>query len=127
MTTRRNQAVRHIVTIELPQPTPSLNQTRGEHWGRKTRRRNSYQRFLTMTTRQAHKSGPARRLVTITRFGPRELDTDNLIGGAKTLLDAMKRAGLIWDDSPEYVEVIYQQQRSSRKEARTVITVKAPG
>ena len=66
------------------------------------------------------------RFVTITRVrgpgsGQRELDYDNLVGGAKSVLDAMKEAKLIRDDSPKFVRVRYLQAKEAKACTRFVI------
>jgi hypothetical protein len=42
-------------------------------------------------------------------------DADNLAGGCKNLLDGLSKAGLIPDDSPEYVSVTYEQEKVRTK------------
>ena len=54
------------------------------------------------------------------RYGKRKLDNDNLIGSAKPLLDALKRAGIILDDDAEHVSVTYAHERG---EHRTLVSV----
>jgi hypothetical protein len=78
-----------------------------------------------------------KRLVTITRLmgkGQRPFDYDNLVAGAKPVVDAMKPpanrrgrrtdgASLIVDDGPAYVRVTYEQERSADGRPGTLITV----
>lgn len=63
------------------------------------------------------------RHVRFTRYGSRELDYDNLVSGMKPLLDAIRIVGLIHDDRPDCVRLNYNQAKSTRKNARTVITI----
>ena len=56
--------------------------------------------------------------VTIERVSPRLLDRDNLYGGAKLLIDAMKRLDLIRDDSDRWVDLVVTQARGP---ARTMV------
>jgi hypothetical protein len=51
-----------------------------------------------------------KREISITRHSKRTLDFGNLVGGCKPLLDALKRAGLIVDDSPEWIKDGYTQE-----------------
>ena len=58
-----------------------------------------------------------RRHVTFTRHysgREREMDHANLVGGAKGMVDAMVRVGLLVDDSPKWFEAEYRQVRSDR-------------
>lgn len=60
--------------------------------------------------------------VHITSFRTKLLDKDNLVGGCKPILDALRNQGLIKDDSPEWVEVDYQQVKvNGGSQTKTVI------
>jgi len=63
----------------------------------------------------AEGNGKARARVRITRFACRLLDEDNLSGGVKPLLDSIKQAGLIEDDSPECIELCVRQEKVTNK------------
>ena len=67
--------------------------------------------------------GGERRRVVITRYGPQLLDYDNLVGGAKPLIDALCNSGAIWDDDPKHLDVTVKQEKSSRREARTEVEI----
>lgn len=70
------------------------------------------------------KERPFRARLRITRFGHRLLDPDNLQGGVKPLVDCIKEVGLIWDDSPDWLELDVRQQQVARKdEQRTEIEI----
>ena len=97
--------------IRVPMPTPSLNQIQGKHW-RVIHRMTQNMQTAVMV---ACANGPAipkatgKRKVLITRHGKGILDADNLAGGAKSLIDALKLRGLLLDDDPAHVEVVYRQ------------------
>lgn len=58
----------------------------------------------------------AKRRVTLTRFydgRQRELDADNMATGAKLVVDAMVREGLLVDDRRELAEIHYKQVRQA--------------
>ena len=59
----------------------------------------------------------------ITRYGSRMLDADNLAGGCKPLIDAVRRAGLIADDDPKSVEIVFAQHPCKRGDERTEVEV----
>lgn len=48
--------------------------------------------------------------VTITSYRRRLLDPDNLVHGCKPVLDAIKRLGLIRDDSPRWLDLEVKQE-----------------
>jgi len=66
--------------------------------------------------------GPRFRLI-IARHSSRPLDADNLAGGCKPLIDAIRRAGLIPDDDPKSVHLEFAQHGCKRGEERTEIEV----
>ena len=111
-----------MIRVELPHPTPSLNQVRKMHWAAYARLRDQYTMIMRSHVYQ-RLDGLEFRHVTIDRYGSRALDHDNLVGGAKPLLDALKKAGLIADDSPRCIKVTYRQHKAARRECRTVVTV----
>lgn len=58
-----------------------------------------------------------KRCVTFTRHysgREKEMDHANMVGGAKGMVDAMVRVGLLVDDSPKWFEAEYLQVRSDR-------------
>lgn len=96
------------IEIKLPEATPSLNETRKWHWAREHKEK---QRWLWMVKSvlgpsviEASQAKGSRRLV-LERFGVRPVDADNLAGGAKGLIDALKQLGLVRDDSPTFLEL----------------------
>lgn len=114
-----------MVRIEIPYPTPSLNQIKRMHFRAYGRLRDQYVMLIRAQTSMANRCLRNQfRIVKIDRYGSRVLDHDNLCGGAKPLVDALKRCELIVDDSPTFVTITYNQHKSSRKEARTVVTIK---
>ena len=50
--------------------------------------------------------------LSITSYRKRLLDPDNLMGGCKPYIDALKTAGIIVDDRPENVELTVKQVKS---------------
>jgi Holliday junction resolvase RusA-like endonuclease len=57
-----------------------------------------------------------KRRLTLTRFydgRQREMDVDNLSTGAKLVVDALVREGLLVDDRREFAEVHYKQARQA--------------
>lgn len=50
-----------------------------------------------------------RAVLTYTRYGPRTLDHDNLVGGLKWFTDAFVKWRIIPDDRPSKVKITYKQ------------------
>ena len=113
-----------MVRIEIPLPTPSLNRYKRMHWGAQKRLRDQYETLIRHQMRSLDRARPHQfRRVKIERYGSRLLDVDNFVGGCKPLIDALSRAGIIWDDSIRYVRVDYEQIKATAKTARTIVTI----
>ena len=65
-----------------------------------------------------------RNLVRITSYRCRLLDPDNLAGGCKYAIDAIRKAKVIPDDREQDIRLeVYQATCATRKEEKTVIEV----
>lgn len=113
-----------MITLTIPESTPSLNRTLHADWRKKIQMRKHW-RWLVRAARLEAKVFPVapypKAKVTIVRHGRRICDTDNLYGGTKMLTDSLKHEGIIEDDSPAHVELVVKQQIS--KVPHTVVTV----
>lgn len=103
------------VTIEGV--TPSLNQLVRMHWSKRRKLRPQYAWAIRVAMLEAGwaeegdlypELAPKMR-VQIVSHRSAELDRDNLVGGAKPLVDALKDVHVIRDDSPAWAEVEYIQ------------------
>jgi hypothetical protein len=76
---------------------------------------------------QAEKGSPAggtgRIKVTITRRGPKLLDVDNLAGGCKPLIDALRYEGVIPNDDPGTIELAFRQFKTRREDQGTEVLI----
>ncbi len=57
-----------------------------------------------------------RRRVLLTRHARNPLDQDNLAGGAKCIIDALKHWHILKDDSDEFAELIYKNAATAPPE-----------
>ena len=113
-----------MLTIEIPMPTPSLNQIQRMHFHARKRMRDNYERIFRSAATKLDIAKPHQfRQVKIERIGARLLDEDNFVGGCKLLIDALRRAGLIFDDSASFVRVSYLQTKARDRRFRTIVTV----
>ena len=67
-----------------------------------------------------------RVIVRLERRGPRLLDRDNLIGGAKGLLDCIRYAGLIRGDTETDIQLEVTQTKVAKKDFGTRIEIEYP-
>ena len=104
-------------TILLPFATMSLNETQGQHWSWVRREKEKLAWSLRSALNRQAKIPPAtgKRRVSIERTGRGRLDQDNLIGGFKWLIDAIKAERLILDDDEAHLELVALPQIVSRK------------
>jgi hypothetical protein len=82
--------------------------------------------WLVRAAKLRHRITPAtgRRRITLTRIyarGQRELDPDNLKGGTKSLVDAIKREGLLVDDTREWLELHHAQEPGTERAVRVLL------
>ena len=68
--------------------------------------------------------GAGRITVRITRYGTRLLDADNLCGGVKYLLDALRYAKVIPEDNPQAIRLIVCQFKAAKDKRGTKIEIK---
>jgi hypothetical protein len=104
-------------TIILPFATPSLNEIQGQHWSFAKRQKEAIAWSLRSALNLQAKIPVAtgKRRVSIERTGRGRLDPDNLMGGFKWLIDAIKAERLIVDDDDDHLELIALPQVVSRK------------
>lgn len=67
-----------------------------------------------------------KRYVKIMSFRKKLLDYDNLIGGAKLMIDALVDQRLLFDDSPKYADITYFQ-KIDRENPHTEILISNGG
>ena len=74
---------------------------------------------------QAEGGSPAgaRYRLTITRYGAKLLDIDNGVGGCKPLIDALRYEGLIPEDDPGTIELIFRQRKVKAADRGTEILI----
>ncbi len=112
--------------FKLPLP-PSQNQLLRMHWARRMKIKKEYVWLIkSIASRGGWEKPNKKKLnVTITRHSCGvEPDTDNLYGGCKLVLDALKTAGQIIDDSPKHIKLKAKWQRvKTRKEQKVTVEV----
>ena len=64
-----------------------------------------------------------KRSVCITIWRKRLLDKDNLVGGCKQIIDVLKDLGLIYDDSPKYLDLKVEQNLCGKDNKYTEIII----
>ena len=116
--------IEHGWVVEIPKLSRSINRTHGTHWSIQRKEREEWARWLGVARDKPPKAVGRRRLL-IHRFSCSDgLDRDNLYGSYKQLIDAIKAAGLIVDDSDEWLDLIIVNERAeTRADAHTLIVL----
>ena len=97
-------------SIRIEAVPPSLNKYLRMHWAVKKRLRHEFWLLLAERTNIDNRmSGPEKMRVQINVHSKgataRRLDSENLWGGCKPLIDAMRDVGLIRNDSPRWLDL----------------------
>lgn len=113
-----------LAVIQIPVAIKSRNEIDKMHFQQKLRLRKEYQLLIRnrMTIRRIRAAKPGEKFkLYITTYRKRKLDWDNLVGGAKQLIDALSNEGFIWDDAIEYIGGTAIEQLKAKDEEFTII------
>lgn len=115
-----------MIEVLLPVRTWSEANQRG-HWGKRARRAKKQREAARLLVRAARcalpKSGTV--AITLTRIGPRVLDSDNLASALKAVRDGVADA-LRVDDGSSRIEWRYAQERGKPGEYAVRMTIHDP-
>jgi len=112
------------ISIEIHDSIKSRNSLDKAHWSVRHHYTLKWESLIYYAFKCRPPKAKGKVMVKIKSFRTGTLDHDNLVGGCKGILDAMKRLGLIIDDTPDLVHVDYEQKRVKREERKTVIELK---
>lgn len=114
------------LTVILPIKTISeANRSREEHWGTRTKRKNSQKGIVKfgLYNRRVAIRGHEAYTVTLTRIAPRVLDGDNLQRSFKAVRDQVaEEIGI--DDGSNRIAWFYAQEKGKPKEYAVRIEIK---
>jgi len=115
-----------MITLEIPRVPASPNNFIGKHWRFRHRNSQVWQQEVNVALLEAGytKRVPFQKArITIDRRGRRELDPDNLYGCVKPVLDALRYAHVLVDDSPAHLELEVTQSYHHKLPPRTLIKI----
>lgn len=115
----------HLV-LTMPLKTVSEANQRG-HWSVRHKRKVAQQQEVLYEWHSAV-GGKMVKLpcrVTLTRYGPKLLDTDNLAGAFKYCRDMLAALLNVDDDPGSPVQWVYRQEKLSKREHRIKIEVES--
>lgn len=109
-----------IYRLILMGVTPSLNEWQRMHWHTKREVKRDWEMVCKVSQIKQLPNGipnaTSKCRIKLIRNGPRELDTDNLYGGVKPLLDAIKARGWIVDDAPKWMDLTVEQRKTTARD-----------
>ena len=113
-------------TLHVDHRVFSRNKIDKMHWAEKGRLKGQY-RILIRNQMRLRKIKKAtiedKYTLLIISYRKRKLDKDNLYTGCKSLIDACVQEDLIFDDSPDYVDLKVEQYTA--KEEHTMVIRKS--
>lgn len=121
-----------VIRLTIPNAVLSNNEVIKMHWAVKRATRRAYGWALQVAILESREIEPdflyrkTRRRVKIVSYRGRTLDPDNLSGGAKILIDAMRDLGLIFRDSKKWI-ILEIDDRLDRLNPRTEIEIEEIG
>jgi Holliday junction resolvase RusA-like endonuclease len=114
----------YTLTFEIPTAATDANRILGVNRFVKHAIFKKIKNEIIFKTSEKKPEAPLERfLISITRHGIKTLDYDNLIGSLKPYLDGLTMAGIIKDDSWQFIQHIDVRQVPS-KEKKLVISVR---
>lgn len=109
----------------IPLMPMSRNARDRAHWSDRAQELNDWTLMIPMCAEKFRqgKTDPKRRVEIVFRKsrGPLQ-DRDNLYARVKTPLDAVVKRGWLYDDSPQYVDLIVREEISGKR-GQTIIAV----
>jgi Holliday junction resolvase RusA-like endonuclease len=107
--------------IEIPIKVKSRNVLDRQHWAVKRQSKKEYGLFIRnqMRLRKIPLAECKKYSIVILSYRKKKLDYDNLVGGCKHLIDALIDERFIHDDSPDYIDIRFEQHISN--EYNTII------
>lgn len=127
----------YSLTITLPGLPESPNKLMHKKWQAQLRHKKMWREAVWLACYQYLPEEPLKRArVTMTRHSSaHSMDTDNLAASFKCLLDALKYQpkvnpnfrGVIFDDSPEFIEARYFFEKAPMREGHVTILIEDIG
>lgn len=117
-----------MITLTIDEATPSLNLLLNDHWAKKVKMRRRWHWLVKIGLSDARiweRPCYPKARVTIERYGPRVLDSDNCRAGMKFLMDGLKLHGIILDDRPAVIGEPQIHQIVHKTLRRTVVRIEA--
>jgi Holliday junction resolvase RusA-like endonuclease len=106
-----------MIDVTLPLDLVGANKLLRMHWRERKQYQTHVLNHLVVAGVRWRERQPAKQAVTITRIlGPkqRRMDTDNAHASCKQVLDGLKKQGVIFDDSPAWIDLTVNEDSANR-------------
>jgi hypothetical protein len=113
------------VRMVIPGVPASLNKTQRMHWAKRRKMNMAWTMLVRSQMPEFYLEPIVKMRLRVILAHSRAYDPDNAAGACKPLIDALRHWKLIFDDTPEYLDLKVEQVKSSRKEAHTVIELES--
>lgn len=107
--------------IEIPAVPPSPNRVLGKHWSSKSGTKNEWIMWVRAKRPEVHLKPVVKMRLRAILAHSRPYDPDNAVAAMKPVIDALKHWRLIFDDSPQYLELTVEQVKCKHKDRHTVL------
>jgi Holliday junction resolvase RusA-like endonuclease len=115
-----------MLTLEIPRIPESPNDLRRFHWRHRHRHDKLWKDEIRYAVLQSRpRDIPfARARVSIERRSVGRLDPDNLVSAMKPVIDALRHAGVIENDTDAHIELVVTQCQTRSLPPRTLIEIR---
>lgn len=109
------------VTLDIPDVPPSPNKVLGKHWRTVAKEKEKWILWVRAKRPMIYLKPVVKMRLSIILAHSRAYDHDNAFAAVKPVIDALKRWQLIFDDSPEYLDLEVVQTKCPHKKRHTTI------
>jgi Holliday junction resolvase RusA-like endonuclease len=97
------------INLTIPGRLPSLNETLRMHWAKRAKIVDGMEWILATSGQRRPAYGLKCRVKLVVYQKTRRFDVDNVHGACKPVLDALRKTGFIYRDSPDWLDLEIKQ------------------
>lgn len=113
------------IILNIPRDPPTLNKLLRMHHFARSREKKIFESIIALQFRPLRPEKPLEKFeLEITRFCYKKQDQDNVVGSMKIIIDALRTAKFILDDSPTHMLKVDVIQKIIKRPVKKFILVK---